>query len=120
MAECTGDEILSELLYHLNLLLIRACALSHCEKKALGRKKARMFHAYMAKLCADYPGKFGAFAVPTLPDVEGAMEEARYYALDIWELDGVGLLSNYRKKERKQRRKEIWLHSSPLVYQPLR
>ncbi|MCR0418338.1 hypothetical protein MKC71_14780 [[Clostridium] innocuum] len=26
MAECTGDEILSKLLYHLNLLLIRACA----------------------------------------------------------------------------------------------
>lgn len=58
-----------------------------------------MFHEYMAKLCVDYPGKFGAFAVPTLPDVEGAIEEARYYALDIWGLDGVVMLSNYRKKK---------------------
>lgn len=76
-----------------------------------------MFHEYMAKLCVDYPGKFGAFAVPTLPDVEGAIEKARYYALDIWmRRDAVEL----SKKERKQRRKEIWLHSSPLVDRPLR
>lgn len=64
-----------------------------------------MFHEYMAKLCVDYPGKFGAFAVPTLPDVEGAIEEARYYALDIWGLDGVGMLSNYRKKRKETKTK---------------
>lgn len=63
--------------------------------RALGRQKARMLNGYMAKLCADYPGKFGAFAVLPLPDIEGAIEEA-IYALDVLRLDGVGLLSNYR------------------------
>ena len=64
---------------------------------ALGRKKARMLNGYMANLCADYPGKFGAFAVLPLPDVEGAIEEA-IYALDVLGLDGVGMLSNYRNE----------------------
>ena len=65
--------------------------------KVLGRKKARMLNEYMTKLCADYPGKFGAFAVLPLPDVEGSIEEA-IYALDVLGLDGVGMLSNYRNE----------------------
>lgn len=62
-----------------------------------GRKKARMLNEYMEKLCEDYPARFGAFAVLPLPDVEGAIEEAKY-ALDVLKLDGVGMLSNYRNE----------------------
>ncbi len=41
----------------------------------------------------DHPRRFGAFAVLPLPDVEASFAELAY-ALDILELDGVGLLSS--------------------------
>ena len=39
-------------------------------------------------------GRFGAFALLMLPDVEGAIAEMDY-ALDVLKLDGIGLLTNY-------------------------
>lgn len=47
-----------------------------------------------ADLINDYPGRFGAFAILPLPDVDAALEEVKY-ALDTLKLDGIFLLSNY-------------------------
>lgn len=55
---------------------------------------ARQLNEYMADLKRRFPGRFGAFAVLPLPDVEGSMAEAEY-ALDTLGLEGIGLLSNY-------------------------
>ena len=58
------------------------------------RDLARKTNESMAEMMQKYPGKFGAFAVLPLPDVEGALEEMEY-ALDVLKLDGVGFVSNY-------------------------
>ena len=56
---------------------------------------ARQSNEYAARMIADYPGRFGAFAsLPTL-DAQAAMAEV-VYALDTLGLDGVMLLSNVR------------------------
>ncbi len=44
-----------------------------------------------------HPERFGAFAVLPLPDIDGALAEITH-SLDVLELDGVGLLSNYDGK----------------------
>lgn len=58
------------------------------------KKLARQVNEYMAELRVKYGRRFGAFALLPLPDVDAALEELAY-ALDVLELDGVGLLSNY-------------------------
>ncbi len=63
-----------------------------CPQKA--RKLARQLNEYMADLINHYPGRFQAFAVLPMPDVEGSIEEARY-ALGELGFCGIGLLSNY-------------------------
>lgn len=63
--------------------------------KQKGRALARKTNEFMADMIRDYPGRFGAFAVLPLPDVEGALEEMEY-ALDVLHLDGVGFVSNYQ------------------------
>ncbi|MDD3346020.1 MAG: amidohydrolase family protein, partial [Candidatus Omnitrophica bacterium] len=55
---------------------------------------ARMCNEISAKLIADYPDRFGAYATLTLPDVRASLEELTY-ALDTLKLDGVVLMSNY-------------------------
>jgi len=47
-----------------------------------------------ARLIADHPGRFGAFATLPLPDVEAALAELEH-AMGTLKLDGVVLLSNY-------------------------
>lgn len=59
----------------------------------LARELARGCNEFFARLIADSPGRFGAFAVLPLPDVDAAIAEV-VYALDTLGLDGVSLLSS--------------------------
>lgn len=59
------------------------------------RRLAREVNTYAAEVVASHPGRFGFFATLTLPDLEGAIAEARH-ALDDLRADGVVLLSNVR------------------------
>ena len=56
---------------------------------------ARTTNDAMAQLIADHPGRYGAFALVPLPDVDAALREIDY-ALDVLGLDGVGLFTNHR------------------------
>ncbi len=58
------------------------------------RDLARRCNELSAKLVADHPSRFGAFAILPLPDVKGALTELEY-ALDVLRLDGVVLLSSH-------------------------
>jgi predicted TIM-barrel fold metal-dependent hydrolase len=55
--------------------------------------KAREVNEFCAEVVAARPDRFGFFATLTLPDVEGALAEARY-ALDTLLADGIVLLAN--------------------------
>jgi len=57
------------------------------------RALARSCNEYSAELISCYPGRFGAFAVLPMPDVESSLLELEY-ALDVLKLQGVTLLSN--------------------------
>lgn len=57
------------------------------------RKMAREINEYCAQVVSDNPERFGFFALLTLPDVDGALEEAAY-ALDKLKADGIVLLTN--------------------------
>jgi 6-methylsalicylate decarboxylase len=61
------------------------------------REMARRVNEYTADLVARRPDRFGNFATPPLPDVDGALLEIEY-ALDTLRADGVILLSNYAGK----------------------
>jgi predicted TIM-barrel fold metal-dependent hydrolase len=54
---------------------------------------ARECNEDSARMIADHPRRFGAFAILPLPDVGAAIREAEY-ALDVLELDGICLLSH--------------------------
>jgi len=56
---------------------------------------ARQCNEYAARMIADYPGRFGAFASLPVLDAQAAMAEVAY-ALDTLKLDGVTLLTNVR------------------------
>lgn len=59
------------------------------------RRLARAVNTFAAEVVASAPDRFGFFATLTLPDLEGAIAEARH-ALDELHADGVVLLSNVR------------------------
>ena len=52
------------------------------------RNLARECNEGAARMVADHPHRFGAFAILPLPDVEGAIHAAEY-ALDTLKLDGI-------------------------------
>lgn len=59
----------------------------------VARAKAREVNEVAARLVADHPGRFAFFATLTLPDVDGALEEAAY-AFDVLHAAGVILIAN--------------------------
>jgi predicted TIM-barrel fold metal-dependent hydrolase len=61
------------------------------------RAGARDSNDYAAKLMADHPGRFGAFATLPMPYVEESLKEIEY-ALDTLKLDGVCVLTSYGDK----------------------
>jgi 6-methylsalicylate decarboxylase len=57
------------------------------------RDVARLCNEFQARRLSDHGGRFGAFALLPLPDVDGALAEIAY-AFDVLRLDGVGLFSS--------------------------
>src|SRR5262245_16587033 len=67
----------------------------HLGDAATAREKAREVNEFVGTITHDYPGRLEFFATLTLPDVDGALEEATY-ALDRLGASGVILLANSR------------------------
>lgn len=58
------------------------------------KKLARLCNEYAARLRRDHVGRFGAFAVLPVPDVDASIAEIAH-ALDVLHLDGIGVLTSY-------------------------
>lgn len=65
----------------------------YLDDPAAAASLSRRCNEFMAGMAGDHPGRYGAFAALPVPDIDGAIREARY-ALDVLKLQGVGLLSN--------------------------
>jgi len=65
----------------------------HCGNDAAARRLARQVNDAGAELVIKYPGRFGLFAVLSMPDVEASLQEIAY-AFDVLHADGIGLKTN--------------------------
>jgi 6-methylsalicylate decarboxylase len=57
----------------------------------------RAANEYMAKLCSDYPGRFGMWASVPFPDTDAGLKEIEY-AMDTLKADGIRLGTSYGNK----------------------
>jgi predicted TIM-barrel fold metal-dependent hydrolase len=80
----------------LSVISISAPGIHHQELTDL-RGFSRLSNDFMARLRADYPGRFGLFAYLPIPDIDATLREIEY-ALDTLKADGVHMLTNYGDK----------------------
>lgn len=96
----------------------------------VARAKAREVNEFAAEVVRTEPERFGFFATLTLPDVDGALEEAAY-ALDHLGADGVVLLANVHGRylgddafdplfdELNRRKSTVFVHPADLAAPPV-
>jgi len=132
----TPEWTVEQALSHMEVLGISTAILSlstpgvHLGDDAEARERAREMNEFAAGVVRQFPGRFGFFAVLPLPDVEGAIAEARH-ALGRLEADGVVLLANAAQTyvgdprwdplmaELAQRNAVVFIHPSALAADPV-
>jgi len=98
----TPEWSIEQALAHMEMLGIASAVLSlstpgvHLGDDGEARERAREVNEFAAAVVRQAPGRFGFFATLPLPDVEGAVAEARH-ALDHLGADGVVLLASVRR-----------------------
>jgi predicted TIM-barrel fold metal-dependent hydrolase len=60
-------------------------------------KVARESNEWARQMARDHPGRFGAFAMLPMPNIDESLKEIEY-AFDTLKVDGVGVMTNYGDK----------------------